>query len=74
MILNPRTIGDRVRKLRKAENKSQEMLAEMADTSTRTICNIETGMVLPSLQTLTNIADSLECSLDDLIGREHQET
>lgn len=70
MRLDSKAIGRQIRRRRKAENQSQELLAELADTSTRTISNIETGAVLPSLKTLANLAESFCCSIDELIRKE----
>ena len=70
MLLNPKTIGREVRRRRRSMKKSQEWLAEAIDTSTRTICNIETGAVVPSLQTAVNLAEGFDCSVDELIGKQ----
>lgn len=70
MILNAKDIGNRVRNIRKSVKKPQELFAEMIETSSRTVSNIENGAVLPSLQTVANIAERFNCSIDEIIGKE----
>ena len=70
MLLNPKAIGREVRIRRRLIKKSQEWLAEKIDTSTRTVCNIETGAVLPSLQTMVNLAEGFNCTVDELLAQE----
>ncbi len=66
--LNAAAIGERVREVRKKANYSQENFAEIINTSTQTVSNIESGSVIPTIQTLVNIAESFDLSLDKLVG------
>ncbi len=50
MRLDAVAIGERIRKLRKDSHKFQEKFAEMIDTSTKTVCNVETGVVIPNFK------------------------
>ncbi len=61
-------IGERIREIRKNSHISQERFAELICTSTQTISNIETGKVIPNIQTLANIAESCRISLDTIVG------
>ena len=61
------TIGQRIRKIRKAHGLSQEELAEKVDISTTHMSHIETGNTKLSLQVLVDIAAALEVRTDDLL-------
>jgi len=52
-------LGDKIRELREARGMSQEFLARLALTSTRTIARIETNRVLPRRATLERISVAL---------------
>lgn len=68
MELDAKLIGNKIKEIRKSAHKSQEGFAETIDTSARTVCNIENGVVLPSLQTVVNIAEQFKSSVDDIVG------
>ena len=70
MILDAEFIGNNIRDIRKAANKSQEMFAEQIETSTRPVSNIENGVVIPSLQTIANISECFNRSVDSIIRKE----
>lgn len=72
MLLNAKEIGRRIKNIRKTENLSQEEFAEVIETSSRTVSNVENGLVIPSLQTIANIAEQYHVSIDSIIGRELQ--
>lgn len=61
--------ADRLRKLREDRGLTQARLAELLDTSPRVTNRWETGAALPRLDTLVQLADLLEVSLDELVGR-----
>lgn len=60
-------IGQRIRKMRKARNLSQEQLAEQAGISTTHMSHIETGNTKLSLPVLVELAAALEVRTDDLL-------
>ena len=60
-------IGQRIRKFRKAQNLSQEALAEQANISTTHMSHIETGNTKLSLQVFADLAAALHVSADDLL-------
>ena len=63
------TFKQNLRKLRKAKRVSQTELADYLGISQRPISHYETGRAEPSLSCLCQIADYLNVSLDDLLGR-----
>jgi transcriptional regulator with XRE-family HTH domain len=63
-------LAENIRKLRIKKGLAQEKLARLADISTATLVKIEAGVAKePTITTVTKIADALEVSIDDLIGR-----
>jgi len=63
-------LAQNIRKLRQKKGLSQEKLARLADISTVTLVKIEGGVAKePTITTVTKIADALEISIDELIGR-----
>ena len=61
------TIGDKIVQLRKRKAMSQELLAEKAKVSLRTVQRLEKESVLPRLHTVNSIANAQGVSLDELI-------
>ena len=61
-------IGQRIRKIRKARNISQEELAEKIGISTTHMSHIETGNTKLSLPVFVNLAAALEVPADDLLS------
>ena len=61
------SIGQRIRKFRKARNLSQEKLAELVDISTTHMSHIETGGTKLSLPVLADIAAVLKVSTDEIL-------
>ena len=60
-------IGQRIRKIRKAQGFSQETLAEQAGISVTHMSHIETGNTKLSLQVLVDLAEILDVRTDDLL-------
>lgn len=60
-------IGQQIRKYRKAKNLTLLKLAEIIDVSESFIGQIERGRNKPSLETIINIANALNVSVDDLL-------
>ena len=60
-----KNVKDRLRYIRKhVLNESQEKFAERVNISKDTISNIERGKVIPSLQNIVTIANSVGKSVD----------
>lgn len=63
-------LAQTIRKLRLKKGLSQEKLARLADISNATLVKIESGVAKePTITTVTKIADALEVSIDELVGR-----
>ncbi len=70
MTLDAESIGKNIRNIRKAAKKSQEAFAEEIDSTARTVSNIENGAVVPMLQTIANISERFNCSVEHIIRKE----
>lgn len=68
------SIGHRVRRERKRQNLTQQVLAELSGQSTTNISHIERGKTKLSLPTLVNIANALAISADTLLCENVEET
>ena len=60
-------LGRRITELRKANNLTQEGLAERCSVTRQTISNWENGKSYPDLEMLVFISDSIDISLDALV-------
>lgn len=69
-MINYNDIGNRIRSARIRKEMSQEQLAEAANVGTAHISHIETGNSIPSVQTLVDIINALDCSADELLCME----
>lgn len=63
-------LGSRIRGIRLEKKMTQERLAEAAGVGVTHISHIETGNSVPSLQTLVDIMNALDCSADELFCME----
>lgn len=69
--MSPNTIGLRIRERRKALGMSQEELADLIGSSQRQVSKYEIGQNDPTGDVLTKLADTLDTSVDYLLGRTH---
>lgn len=58
-----------IKSRREARGMNQTELAKAAGVSRQTIVNLENGTVTAMSKTLIKIAESLDCTLDDLFAR-----
>ena len=65
-------ISKRVHIARQRANLTQAQLAEAAGLTDETVSRIERGTYEPALSTMMALADTLEVSVDELIGRARQ--
>lgn len=65
-------LGRRIKQLREARGLTQAAFAQVSRKSVETISNFERGKTLPSLHTLSGLADILEVDLADLFDRENK--
>lgn len=66
-------VGERIREARKRAGYNQEQLAELARLNRVTIAKYESGKIEPGAQALMRIADVLEVTVDELLGRDSQD-
>jgi transcriptional regulator with XRE-family HTH domain len=67
MAVDFKLIGGRIQDMRKGRQITQETLAEKLNYSVGYISNMERGMTKISLNTLSKIADYLDCDVSELI-------
>lgn len=65
------TIGEAIRKAREARGYSMQKLAERSGINIITIYNWEHERASPTAYSLICVADALEISLDELVGRNY---
>lgn len=65
--MNQKAIGRRIKAAREKKRLTQEQLAELVDLSPMHVSVIERGVKLPKLETLINIANTLDVSADELL-------
>ncbi len=61
-------IGKNVTKYREAKGLNQQELADRVHVTQATIARLEKDTKIPSFEIMAQIANVLECSLDDLQG------
>ena len=66
------SLGKRIRTPRKLRGLTQEKLAEMAGISFAFVGHIERGTRIPSFETVVKLADALDCSIDEFVGRQYK--
>lgn len=69
-MVDYKSIGMRIKKLRLEKKMTQAQLAEIIGVGTTHISHIETGNTIPSLEALVGIINALECSADELLCNE----
>lgn len=62
-------IGTNIKKRREAYDIEQQELARRVGISKAMMCYIEAGTKIPSLAIIIRLADTLNCTLDELVGR-----
>lgn len=67
MPVNYEKLGERVRGWREKAKMSQTELASATDLSTQHISNIENAKTKVSLEKIVDIANALNCSMDELL-------
>ena len=61
------SIGKRIQAKRKSQNKTQEALAEAIEVTVGYISQIERGITKVNLETMSNIAEILECDITEFL-------
>lgn len=60
-------LGQRIQKKRKSQNKTQEYLAEAISVTVGYVSQIERGITKINLETLSNIAECLNCDISEFL-------
>lgn len=63
------TIGESIKKARVERGYSRIRLADKAQITFQTLCKWEKGETYPNIFNLIPVADALNISLDELVGR-----
>lgn len=63
------TVGQSIRKVREEKGYSREHLARKAKIHSQAIVRWELDICYPNLRPLIAVADALNVSLDELVGR-----
>lgn len=66
-MIDYKDIGERIRIVRKRKQMSQKQLAGAVGVGVTHISHIETGNTIPSLKTMIDILNALNCSADELL-------
>lgn len=69
MTLDAKQVGAAMRRARVLAGMSVHELAVASQIVEATVYNCEVGRTMPGLWTLCHIADALDISLDELVGR-----
>ena len=62
-------LGEMIRELRESQNYTQKEFADLLNISKGCLSKYETGRTQPSIETLIKMADTLNVTLDYLVGR-----
>ena len=68
------TFGDKLSKLRKEANYTQEQFAELLGVSRQSVSKWESGVTYPETEKLVRIAKLFSCSVDYLLGESNEES
>jgi len=62
-----KSLGEKIRKLRRERKLTQEKLAELAEIDPKSVIQIENGKRNPTLKTIDKIAKALKVSAGELL-------
>ena len=71
-MISKEELGQNIRKAIKRKGFKQYELAERIYTSAQEVSGYVNGARQPSLERLVDIADNLDCSVDELLGRDNK--
>ena len=66
-----KTFGEKIKRLRKAKNLTQEQLAEMINIAPKNLSKIEVGTCFVSAETLENLVIALDTTTEELFANNH---
>lgn len=64
------TVNENIRRIRLSKGIQQRQLAKSIGVSSSFVAQVEAGVYNFSVERLIQVADVLDCSLDELTGRE----
>ncbi len=64
-------LGEKIKRIRKSKNLTQEQLAEKVDISARNLSGIELGNYFPKAETLEKIIKALNVSTEEMFSNDH---
>lgn len=67
-MITKKQLGQKIKKIRKSKNITQEKLAEIIGVDFGYISKLEVGQNFPSIQTLNKIADALETDISSFFN------
>lgn len=72
MPLNYKVIGNRIQTRRKAKGITQEKMAEDLDFPVGFISQLERGITRPSLDSLYDVVEYLDCTIADIVDESNR--
>ena len=66
-----KTLGEKIKRLRKAKNLTQEQLAEMINIAPKNLSKIEVGTSFVSAETLERLVLALDTTIEELFANNH---
>ncbi len=63
--------GEKIKRLRKSKNLTQEQLAEMINIAPKNLSKIEVGACFVSAETLENLVVALDTTTEELFANNH---
>lgn len=66
-MVDQKTIGVQIKRMRKSKGMTQEQLAEKTGVGITHISHIETGRSVPSLEMIISFINAFGCSADELL-------
>lgn len=66
-----KVFGEKIKRIRKKKNLTQEQLAELIDISPRNLSKIEVGECFVKAETLEKLLKALDISTEELFANEH---
>ena len=69
-----KSFGEKIKRLRKQRNLTQEQLAEMIDIAPRNLSKIEVGVNFVTAETLEKLVEALNIRADELFANDYIKT
>lgn len=66
IFMNKKSLGEKIKAVRKAKKLTQAQLAELSGTNEKHISKIETGVYFPTYATLSKIFKALDLNIENI--------